>query len=204
MKLKTYIIAGAIVLTSILGFIGGYKTYPRINPCPTITTDTVFVHDTIWYTMHDTVINTVTKKDTIFVPVEIPADVDTAQILKDYFSVYRYLWEKQDSNISLKLYTTVTKNQPIAYDISYKWLKPQQVIVNNIDNTITYNKYLYIGASLPVYPLKDSIGIATINHIGLDAIYAFPKGYIGAQWKPYDNVISAKVGIKLFTFKKIK
>lgn len=204
MKLKIYIIAGAIVLTSILGFIGGYRTYPHINPCPTITSDTIFVRDTVWYNIHDTITNTIVERDTISVPVEIPSEVDTAAILKDYLSVYRYLWEKQDSNISLKLYTTITKNKPINYDLSYKWLKPQQVIVNNIDNTITYNRYLYVGATLPVYSFKDSVSIATINHIGLDAIYAFPKGYIGAEWKPYYNIISAKVGFKLFTFKKIK
>jgi hypothetical protein len=194
------LIIGSVVVLLLFG--GGFWAGRATKKCPTITRDTTYVYDTTWYPIYDTI--SYIRIDTL----ELPGDttfpiVDTALILKDHFIKRGFAWEKKDTNININGYSVITQNKLISTEIKYKWLKPQTIINNTIDNTITYNRYLYGGVSIPIYPIKiDSV--YNINYIGLEAIYAYPKGYIGFEWQPYVKTYSLKMGIKILQFKQRK
>jgi hypothetical protein len=195
-KINTYLAVGASVVLLLIG-VGtyvGWHLHKDIRPCPTMTTDTITIHDTTTYYIHGTA--PVQTPDTIFVPdsIILPADVDTMLILRDYYSIFKYDWAKQDSNIDFKLKTTVTRNRPIAYDFNYKLLKPQQTIITNVDKSVHYAKYLYGGITVP-------LAGKYLSNVSVDGIYAFPRGYAGASWQPYTGVFSAKAGIKILQLK---
>jgi len=212
---KINLIIGCLVVVLLfgLGTWTGWSLHKTLRPCPTITTDTVAIQDPYWHHIADSLagLSPIEKikwlpQDTLYVPGDtILTPVDTAAILKDYFSVYVYNWENDDDTLSVKLKTTVTENKPIAYDLKYKVLPPFTTVINNIDNSLTYHKYLQFGADIPLYRYKtDSTTISPINRVSLELNYVFPKGYAGVGWRPYDNTISARLGTTIFKFKQIK
>jgi hypothetical protein len=219
MKLKYYLAIGAVVILLCLGFYGGYKTYPHINPYPVITTDTIYLPDNSWHHLRDSLnlsINNLQSlvnywkahRDTLHLPgdtVLIPMDVDTAAILKDHFAIYKYGWEKQDSDISVIDSVTITQNTPIKHSIDYQFKKPFTTIINNVDNSISYNNYLQFGVGLPVYKIKaDSTESVNLNNIRLELTYVFKKGYVGIDWQPNTNTIEARLGTTILKFKQKK
>jgi hypothetical protein len=194
---KVSLIAGGLIFLAVLlgGAFGGWQAHKILRPCPIITSDTVTIHDTITYTVYDSI--PVLKVDTVWVPtpVEIPAVVDTAAILKNYFTVLDYTWSKADTNLTWDLTTRVTQNRPVSYRLDYKILRPQTIINNVVDNTITYNKYVYAGLGLPITKTP-------FNSVSIEGIYAFPKGFVGLEYQPITNITSVKAGITIFKFKK--
>ena len=202
---KINLIIGGIIVTLLLsiGIWGGWNLHKEFKPCPTVTTDTIIKYDTTWYTIYDTI--PIHTTDTIFVPgdtIIIPADVDTAAILKNYFSVVDYTWSKQDSNIRFDMTTRVTQNRPVKYEFDYKLLKPFTTVINDIDNSVTYSYYLQAGLSMPVYGY-DSTKV-NIQNLMLEATYVFHKGYVGAAWQPNTKSITARAGVTLFKINKVK
>lgn len=200
MNKNNLIVAGALILFLLtMGFVGGWNAHKTFKPCPTITVDTVTVQDPYWHHIADSLAGLPPKEkvkwlpqDTLFVPGDtVLADVDTAAILKDYFSVYKYEWNKNTDTLNINLQTTVTKNQPISYKLNYKFNIPFTTIENNIDNSVTYSKYLYLGIDIP---------IKNFNYIEVEALYAFPKGYVGVGYEPEIKSFSAKAGVTLFKF----
>ena len=191
------IIGGAIVALLLgVGIWGGWSLHKTYRPCPTITTDTVTIHDTTTYTIYDSIL--VHRIDTIYVPgdtVVLPPDIDTATIIKNYFSVIDYTWSKQDTNIKFDLTTRVTQNRPIKYEFSYNLLKPFTTIINEIDNSQIYNRYVYFGLDVP---------IKNIRYLELEATYNWEKGYLGIGYTPELKSINAKAGVPLIKFKKVK
>jgi hypothetical protein len=170
-----------------------------------LTNHTEYVVDTQWYAVHD--YKPWVIRDTIYKDKEviIPADVDTAAILKDYFATYGYRWEKQDTNLSWNLYTTVTQNKPISYDFKYNILRPQTIENNYTDNSVYYSKYIQLGLSMPVYKFtNDSTKLNALNKLALDLNYVFPKGYAGVSWQPQGNIVGIKFGVTLIKFKQKK
>jgi hypothetical protein len=199
MKISSIYIAYAVVFVLMFGltFIGGCK-YGK-SRCPTITQDTIQVHDTIIHTIIDSVPYYVIHTDTIIQQVTLPSVIDTVAILQDYYAthVYDRQWygiEGQDSLLSVTVKDYITQNKPIHNTFNYRILRPQTVINNSIDNSIHYNRYLYATISSPVYPLPK----ASIN-IGL--AYAGPKAFMGVSYEPINKVVTAHLGIKLFTIK---
>jgi len=219
MKLSNILSIVGIVLLFGVGIFCGYKIYPKVKPCPNITTDTISVPDTNWYILQDSLEDIITNledrvnywkhhRDTVYLPgdsIPVPVDVDTAAILKDYFSVYRYGWEKQDTNIQIVDSVIVTQNAPIWHSLNYKLLRPQQIIINNVDNSISYQSYLQGGLYVPIYNYKaDSARFNTINNVMLELTYAWPKGYLGAGWQPLTNTVGIRAGTTIFKFRKRK
>ena len=180
-----------VLVLFLFVFIKGCNYGKTRVHCPEIRSDTILVHDTITHTIIDTFPYYIAVRDTIFFRDTIYGDIDTAQILKNYFAVNVYTRSWQDSLLDVTLQDYISENKPVRNVFTYKILRPQQVIINEVDNSITYNKYLYGGITLPVSPFKN------INYISLDVIYAFPKGYFGAMWQPEINTFSAKFGVKL-------
>ena len=108
MKITTNLVLGGIISLSMLltGVFGGWKAHEMFKPCPEIIVTTDTVYDTITYIIHDTIPDY--KVDTIFIPGDsfpYPQDIDTANIIKNYFSVMQYLWSGRDSNIVYNLFS---------------------------------------------------------------------------------------------------
>lgn len=202
---KNNLIIGSIVglLLITTGFFGGWASHKTFKPCPVITSDTITIMDSTWYHIADSLINLPPREiikwlpsDTIYMPgVETPIVVDTAAILKNYFSVYKYTWLQQDSAINLVLTTTVTQNKPIKYDLRYKWLQPTTVINNNIDNSITYNRYISVGVGVP---------IKNLDYSSVEATYTYRKGYVGTMYIPRLKSFGIRAGVNLIKFKQKK
>ena len=213
-KINNILLTAVAVILLTIGFAVGWKLYPTFKPCPEVTSDTIIINDTTWHHLYDSLASLPPKEkikwlpqDTLFVPGDtFFKDVDTAAILKDYFSVFRYHWTKLDSGLlDVSLYTTVTENKPIKYELDYKILKPQTVVNNTIDNSVTYNKYFQFGVNLPVYCYsKDTLSKLNIMNVSLEASYVFPKGYVGVGWQPNTETINARAGVTLFKIKQIK
>jgi hypothetical protein len=187
---KKLLIEVAIIIIFLFAvFIGGCRYGRTRVKCPEVTTDTILKYDTITYTIHDVVTHVV--RDTIYYPDTIPADVDTAAILKDYFAIYSYDWSKPDSIIDFNLKTTITENRPVKYDFSYKLLRPQ-TIVNNVTtiNNPYYNR-IYLGATVP---LKSAFP-------GIDVMMVTEKYYGGVEYQPKEGIFSIKGGISIIKFK---
>jgi hypothetical protein len=170
-------------------------------------TNTVIVHDTGWHRVVDSlnyIVDSLKNKpqpDPVIVhlpgePVIIPADVDTAAILKKFYTTFRYYWQFPETftdgdSIRIKLNTTISQNKPLVYDLSYQWLKPQTIINNNVDNSVSYSKYLYLGLDLPFYNMENA---------EITALFAFRRGYLGGGYSPFARGFSLKTGVKLFTW----
>lgn len=195
MKVTTKIIISVAAVLVILGltFFGGYRFYHKIHPCAPAVSDTIIVHDTTTYIIHDTIPYYVSILDTIYVPKEIPQNVDTAKILKNYFSTYVYdrSWTAKDTlEVTIKDY--ISQNKSINNEFKYKILLPQTTIINNVDNSVHYTKYLYGGLNVPFKDLKT---------MEIEALYAFRKGYFGVGYSPINSGFSVKAGFTIFKFK---
>lgn len=112
------------------------------------------IHDTTTYAI---------KGDSIPSPERIihdtiPADVDTAAILADYYSHKEYDRSFNDSNILISIQDTVSQNALGRSTINYKWKKPVQII--NTLAPVTKKSMVFIGADL-----------STTSGLGISAAY---------------------------------
>lgn len=71
---------------------------------------------------------------TFTVPVPVSMHIDTAAILKNYFSINYYSQKIQDSSICAYIKDSVSQNKIIHRDFSYQWLKP---VLTTQSTTIT-------------------------------------------------------------------
>ena len=192
MKNLKFILGGLVVLALLgLGFCGGYKTYPYRNPCPVIQRDTIYVYDTLTHEIPKPY--PVPVLDTVYLPGNtIPQDVDTAAILKDYYSYHAYNRTVEDSNIRIAIKDTLSKNNYVGSSIWYTLLKPSTTIVNTVDNRVYYNKYVTFGFDAP---------IKNVDYSELEVLFVAPKWYGGLGYTPIQNSVSIKAGMTLFKFK---
>ena len=206
--MKTYLTVGAIsVLLLALSFIGGCQYHKRTIKPPVETTETITVHDTVLHRIVDSF------------PFYIKGDVkivyrdtgtyhivDTAAILADHFAVHQYDRQWEDSLLHVNLTDYVSENDFVKSEFSYKLLRPQTIINKTYDYSTHYDKYVYFGFSLPVYPFKvnevNNEHIGNINYLGLEALMAYPKGYFRVAWQPYAETFSLGFGAKIMKFAK--
>jgi hypothetical protein len=193
MKPLNIIIIVVTVLLLAGTFFGGYKVGRNSVHCPTVTVDTLLLHDTITYHIKDTIPYYISIRDTVYQTGYITAPVDTAEILKDYFSVHVYDRQWADSLIEVSLTDKISKNTPIDNEFSYRILRPQTIINNSIDNSITYNRYISLGLDVP---------IKNVNYLELEAIYHTEKWYTGLGYEPEINSFNVKLGMTIIKLKK--
>jgi hypothetical protein len=141
----------------------------------------------------------VNELDTIIYSDTVFKDVDTAAILKDYFATHVYNRDWQDSLLQVSLIDKVSRNNFTDSRFTYKILRPQEINYTTIDNSIHYSKYVFLGASLPLSPVKYS-GVSNMSYLSLSGLYAFPKGYIELTYQPYTKIITLGSGLRLFKF----
>ena len=189
-KYKIVLISIIILIILGLSFFGGYRYYGFTHPVTPPTSDTLYVWDTIFHDIHHYHV----RVDTILKPVDviIPQDVDTALILKDYFAIYKYDREWNDSTLEVYLSDTISQNKIMASDfLRYKLLKPQTTIINNITNVTTYRSYINVGINSD-YKFKHSI-------IGMTWIG--PKYSIGAGYGIQDKTLFLNAGVNIIQLK---
>ena len=190
--INTILITLALILIiSGLSFWLGNRYYRLSHPCVPGGPDTLYIYDTITYHIPDTFPYYIVKFDTIIYKDTIFKDVDTGAILKDYFAYHVMSREWRDSLMIINLRDTITRNNIISSDISYKILRPQTVI--NVYDYTTYDKYFYGG-----------IGIYStgIEYSSIDVLYSGPKFSVGLGYSPFVNSINMKAYIPIFKIKQ--
>lgn len=196
--------AGTIII--VLAFIGllagifwgGYKYYPYKNPPPVVTVDTFYIKDTTTHSIPDNPPEYIVKwkdrivRDKAWIDSIVAANqVDTANILADFYDLYVYERAWEDSLISVNLTDTISQNRPVGNIFEYKILRPQQIIQQNTYLETYYARYLYLGVDIP----------GTLNSFNPELLYAFRRGYLGAGYQSGQNTVSLKGGIRLFHWK---
>ena len=191
LKTSDYIVIGGMVLLLLLCEYVGYTIYPKVHPCPEHTSDTLYVYDTVEHHIIDTVPYYIVKTDTVIYRDTVFKDVDTAEILKDYFAlhVYERLW--LDSTLKVTLLDTISQNKPQGNTFTYQLLKPQ-TNVTNVTNIYNYTRYITAGLDIP---LKD------FSYVNLEILYVSPKWYGGVGYNINLKTPTLKAGV---TIKKLK
>lgn len=187
MKTKDYILVGLVLIALAGVFYFGWTMHSKYNPCPVITSDTVYVYDTITHVIPDTIPYMVVKYDSIVYRDTVFKDVDTATILRDYFAEHYYTRHWNDTLISVTQHDVITENKFKDSDFTYKLLKPVTVIKNVVNNTF-YNRYVTIGAGVS---LKD------IKHVDLEVDYVTKNWYGGIGYDAGLNFVSIKGGVTI-------
>jgi len=199
LKKHAAILFGSLaIFVMFVCFVSGCNYHKKRFKCPEITTNTVIIHDPYWHHIADSLANLppVEKikwqpQDTFFTPPDtFFKDVDTAAILKNHFSVFRYKWYKLDTGkLELNLFTTITQNKPIKYELDYKILQPQTIINNTQDNSVHYAKYIYMGLSVPA---------KNMEYTEISLLGTFKQLYVGIGYIPLQQGLSFKAGMPLF------
>jgi hypothetical protein len=193
MTLFNKIAAGVVAFLILASFVGGCQYGKSRVHIPPVTNTVVIKPDTVVHHIYDIWPWYVQGKDTtIYRDSIIP--VDTAAILKDYYALHTYNRMWQDSLLQVNLTDVITENKSIDNIFDYKLLKPFTTNITNVDNSITYNKYIYVGLDVPIKSVKNS---------SFEIWHAFPKGYFGLGYGPYDG-FSIKGGVSIIKFKQNK
>jgi hypothetical protein len=188
-----------IVIIGFFSFVGGCQ-YNKKNNKPIIVTDTVTIYDTILHHIVDTFPYYIQGKDSLIYDT-IPRVVDTAFILKNHFAIHKYEREWKDSLLQVTLTDYISENKPVHNNFNYKILRPQTIVNTTVDNSTTFNSYVYFGASLPLFPYKAN-NISNVSYISLNGLYAFPNGYIELTYQPYTKLVTVGYGVKILKFRK--
>lgn len=178
------------LLVLLLTFFLGKNTGKNSVKCPELTTDTIYKYDTVTHVIYKPYYHI--KHDTTIIADTIPVNIDTAEVIQGFYAkdVFRREWE--DSLINIVLYDTISQNQPIASQITYKLLKPTEIINNSVTNKTIYNRYLYGGASINTVDLKLS---------SLELVMANPRWYGAVGYMPGVKGVNLRAGITIFNFK---
>jgi hypothetical protein len=174
-----------------LFFVLGYRTYPKLNPPPEQKIDTIRIYDTVLHEITNDVHHYKTKIDTVIFRDTVFRDVDTSEILKDYFAFYIYDRVWQDSLLTVVIKDTISQNKPIGNLFTYKILRPQEIITN-VTNTYVYSRSLYIDFS---------IDIKKAENVNFGLSYAFSRYLIGIQYNPSLNTFGLKGGVRIAKFR---
>ena len=115
--MKNWYLVIALVVMAVC-FWGGWQSYPKFRPCPEVQRDTIRIYDTVTKIIPDTIPYYIVRKDTIIINHNIPAIVDTAAILVDYYSIHYYTRDWYDINqsdtlIHIRLEDVISENMPL-------------------------------------------------------------------------------------------
>jgi len=189
-----------ILLIFAAAFFGGYKYHALRNPCAVLSTDTLYIHDTI-RTIPDTVPWYIIQKDSIkyrdkkwMDSVIAATRIDTNAILEDYYAIHYYSrdWIDQDSTIKVMAEDAVSENRIIDNVFSFQLLKPQTIINNVVNSPPVYNRYLTGGMDIPIKGMRG---------VEFEATYITSKYYIGGSVNPWEKYYGIKTGVTLWKFK---
>jgi hypothetical protein len=189
---NNWVVAIVVLILVAATFYFGYTMRGVWNPAPNIS-DTVIVHhyDTITHHIISEVPYYISKTDTIIVRDTLPAKVDTAFILQNYYSWHHYTRVWQDSLLKVTLADVISENKIYDSDFNYQILKAQTVI-NQVNNSYFYNKSLYLGGSIVLPDAKWS---------SMAVFFASKRSLLGIGYIPYQKGMSLTGAFKLVSFK---
>jgi hypothetical protein len=193
----TLIYVGIAIFLLLFAFMGGCQYHKKTFKCPEVKRNTTYIHDTTTYgiptyypyyipgkdsIVHDTVNRKLTKEDTL-------------RITKNFYDKHYYPRKWEDTLLLVNQTDMVTENKIFPQNFSYVIKRPQTIINNSVDNSITYNHYVVVGIT---YLLKDP------KYYSLDLTYQAPKFYLGGQYYPELKGFGVRAGATIFHFKKKK
>jgi hypothetical protein len=190
---KRSIVPVVILIVLFIGiFFGGFFSYPKWHPCPAcpeITRDTIFIYDTVIYNIP--IDHYKIKRDTVIKSDTVLQEVDTVAILQLYYSTFQYTRTFEDSILKAVLQDRVTQNKPAVISFDYTIKRPQQII-QNIDNSISWSKYLYAGGSIVLPDAKYS---------SVSLYYASGREIYGFGYIPFQKGIVLSGGFKIINIR---
>jgi hypothetical protein len=187
-KTKNWIIAVLIGVVLIGIFFWGYGTGKR-NNLPIVVNDTIWRVDTVEHRIVDTFPWYIVKRDSVIYRDTVFKDVDTSEILKDYFAIHYHSRTWEDSLLLVKSEDAITENYILDHQFTYKIKRPQS-IVNVVDNKISYSSYIYAGVT------------GSKNSLFVGGFYADRRLIFGLGYDPFNKAASASFGLKIASFKK--
>ena len=194
-KIKDTLLSIIIIIVILsVTFFGGGRYYINKIEVPQINSDTILVYDTIERTIIDSFPFYVDSLIYVEVEVEIPAIVDTAKILKDYYTekTFNRVWK--DSLVKVNLTDVLYKNNLKSNEFKYTLLRPQQV-VTNVTNITNYQSYIYGG-------LYTNVSSTFTNVYGFQLTYAGPQWSYSVGVAPFQSFYEFSLSYKLIKLKK--
>ena len=188
MKNKLIIVIVFLVIMSTSFFLGG-KYYSNNNIVYQTSSDTTHVTDSVIHVMKDSAAYYVEIFDTIIEYVNVPIDIDTAYIMKDYYAKKKFIRNWEDSLIKVSLTDILYENSPYSNKFTYIIKRPQQIIVNNYTKPLY--KYTVYGGLFMDIGVKEPI-------IGLNLTYIKDKNLFSIGYAPHNKYIHLKYNTKIF------
>jgi hypothetical protein len=185
-KQLTAFLSVLIGLLLIFSFYIGYNSGKKNNE-PISVHDTIWNIDTITHVVRDTFPWYIVKRDSIVYRDTVFKDVDTSEILKNYFAI-KYLtqvWE--DSLLLANQELAITENSILDSRFTYKIKRPQYTIIEG--NTYNYSRYLYLG-------LQSDLKYASVS-----LFWADRRMLVGAGYNPFEKRVSLTGAFKIGQFK---
>ena len=135
--------------------------------------------------------NTVTVHDTSYIPQPIPARVDTAEIMKDYFAIRSEIDSMhQDSSYNAVLHLKISQNHVIERLFSLQNIRPKEYITTTIDKPLPpLKRKIFIGGNVGGGLNSFDVGPSLIYENKLDHAYSLSYGILqkdlvfGIYWK---------------------
>lgn len=195
---KILIAIGIFLIIVFTSFIGGCQHGRNTKVCPTITTGITVTHDTVPHNVPIFVPWLISTNDSIvYVHDSIPVVIDSAKIVKAFYSKYYYTrdWHSTDSLLFVTQKDMVSQNVIYPQSFEYKWNGATTIENNSIDNSVNYSRYFNMGISTV---------LNNINYTSFRAMYIFEKGNFGIGYSPMGKSITLDAGYNLFTIKHKK
>ena len=118
----------------------------------------IYYGDTNLYTIKIT-----NPQPIVTVDLDIPSNIDTNSIIRDYFRKKSYdTTFVDDSNVFIRGYVDVSKNNLDAFNLDYKVRKPTSIITTIIKEEFKYR--LYGGLSIGLNSLEPNVNLLYKNH----------------------------------------
>ena len=194
---KNWLIAGLVLIVLTGVFFAGWFAFAKTHPPPVFTSSHTVVYDTAskhiyhiypWYVEK---LVSVKYRDQAWIDsIKNANQLDSAGI--KYYASYQYERTISDTSLTVKWTDVISQNKAMPMEgFTYNWNKPLTVIENVLNET-NYNKYLYVGGSIPLYDAKMA---------NLGFFYAFKGGLAGIGYSPYKNGVTITGGFTLFKIK---
>lgn len=152
-----------VVLVIIIVLLRNCRGKIQPTPTPKITVKTEIVYDTI----KDSIINYVPYLVEKTLPPEIIyKDVDTAAILKDYFTSYYYSDTIINDSLKIIINDTVYKNSISSRSVKYDILYPIKTITIKEEHFLNQREF-YIGPRVGMIYGGDNVGLSFVGIEGL-------------------------------------
>ncbi|MES2379747.1 MAG: hypothetical protein V4538_01810 [Bacteroidota bacterium] len=146
----------ALLITTVVSYIAGCARGEKTG-YQNSTTDTVTVTDSTLKLQYDStakVMSTGHVPDTVYLtgePVFIPAHVDTAATLYNYYARWVNIDSMRNNELAIYITDTISRNRVLKRNLNYKILRPDSIITITTTQTITTKEAasgLYVGAQV--------------------------------------------------------